>query len=102
MKVAAGANPKLVRARRGNLARHVGTGPLYTSFFIQVFDSGPHGPGGEKPLPLTAGDFMSKGGDTPMENKIEAVTLATEAIDMNEVETMEEAFAASSIVTVQR
>ena len=45
---------------------------------------------------------MSKGGDTPMENKIEAVTLATEAIDMNEVETMEEAFAASSIVTVQR
>jgi hypothetical protein len=45
---------------------------------------------------------MSKGGETPMENKIEAVTLATEAIDMNEVETMEEAFAASSIVTVQR
>jgi hypothetical protein len=37
-----------------------------------------------------------------MENKIEAVALATEAIDMNQVETMEEAFAASSDVTVNQ
>jgi hypothetical protein len=37
-----------------------------------------------------------------MENKIEAVALETKAIDLNEVETMEEAYAASSIVVVGR